>query len=182
VKKVKCRLCSGYYVLRSGKFSVFAGCSNFPKCRSTLKIHELIFEYIKTYGINIYAWDRICWKCGKTTKVYSYFLNYDLCELDDYFESIGFIGLGDIETLDKLLSLKYNTICKKFSKTENKSYFANTCEHCKALQGRYYVVEDPHEIMDELFTGDMEKYLIENIPYEKMKIPLEEIKSLFELR
>lgn len=179
MKEVKCRLCDGHYILRSGKYGDFAGCSNYPRCKSTLKFHELILEYIKTYGINIYAWDRICWKCGKTTKVYSYFLDYDLHALDDYFENIGFIGLGDIETLDKLLALKYPTICKKFSKTENRSYFANTCEHCKALQGRYYVVDDPHEIMDELFEDAMDKYFVENIPYEKAKVSLNEIAHLF---
>ena len=181
MKEVKCRLCNGHYVLRSGKFGDFMGCSNYPNCKSTLKLGDFVLEYIKTYGINIYAWNKLCWKCGKSTKVYSYFLNYDLAEaeIDEYFESLGFIGLGDIETIDKLLSLKYPTICKKFSKTINESYFANTCEHCKALQGRNYVVDDPHEIMHELFYNGMDKYFVENIPYEKAKVSLNEIKSLF---
>lgn len=179
MKKVKCKQCDGYYVLKSGKFGKFVGCSNFPDCKSTLKIYEWAFEYIKEFGINLYSWDRICWKCGKTTKVYSYFLNYDLEELDEYFSWLDPIGLGDIETLDKFLSTKYHTIRKMFSKTVSMSYFANTCEHCGALQGRFFIVEDPHEIMSDLFNHNMDRYFIENIPYEKVKIPLEEIKKFF---
>lgn len=179
MKEIKCKSCNGHYVVRSGKFGEFAGCSNYPKCKSTLKIRDLVLEYIKTYGINIYAWDKICWKCGKSTKVYSYYLNYDLGQIDVYFKQISSIGVGDISTLDKLLSLKYPTICVKFSKTENRSYWANTCQHCKTIQGRFYVVEDPHEIMDELFDNGMDKYFIENIPYEKAKVFLNELMSFF---
>lgn len=36
--EVKCRNCDGVYRLRSGKFGVFAGCSHFPNCRSTMKL------------------------------------------------------------------------------------------------------------------------------------------------
>ena len=36
--EVKCKRCDGVYRLRSGKFGVFAGCSNFPQCRSTMKL------------------------------------------------------------------------------------------------------------------------------------------------
>jgi ssDNA-binding Zn-finger/Zn-ribbon topoisomerase 1 len=180
MKQIKCRSCDGHYKIRGGKFGDFAGCSNYPQCKSTLKIHDFVFEYIKAYGINVYAWEKACWKCGKNTKVYSYYLNYDLAEADDYFEHLGNIGLGDIGSVDKYLSDKYSTINVRFSKTVNGSYMANTCEYCRALQGRNYVVEDPHEIMNDLmFDHDMDKYWVENIPCEKAGVTWNEIKSLF---
>jgi DNA polymerase-3 subunit epsilon len=37
---IKCKRCSGYYKLRSGKFGEFYGCSNYPRCRSTMKVEE----------------------------------------------------------------------------------------------------------------------------------------------
>lgn len=180
MKQIKCQSCDGHYIIRSGKFGDFAGCSSYPKCKSALKLHEFVFEFIRNYGVNIYAWDKVCWKCGKNTKVYSYYLNYDLSELDDYFENFGNVGLGDLAFIDKLLAAKYINIGTRFSKTVEESYIANTCEHCKALQGKNYIVDDPHEIMDELmFEHDMEKYLVENIPFQKMSISLNEIKALF---
>ncbi len=33
----KCPRCGGMLVKRSGKFGEFIGCSNFPKCRFTIK-------------------------------------------------------------------------------------------------------------------------------------------------
>ena len=178
--QIKCHLCDGHYKIRNGKFGNFAGCSNYPKCTSTIKIHDFVFEYIKTYGFNIYAWERVCWKCGKNTKVYSYYLNYDLSKVDDFFENLGNIGLGDLGSIDKYLLNKYANVNVQFSKTVNESYVANTCEYCKALQGRNYVVDDPHEIMNELmFERDMSKYWVENIPCEKTGITLNEIKVFF---
>ena len=38
--RVKCKQCDGYYVLRNGKFGAFGGCSNFPRCRSTIRLEE----------------------------------------------------------------------------------------------------------------------------------------------
>ena len=35
---VMCKNCDGVYRLRSGKFGIFAGCSNYPRCRSTMKL------------------------------------------------------------------------------------------------------------------------------------------------
>ena len=35
---VKCKKCQGHYLLRQGKYGLFAGCSNFPRCRSTMKL------------------------------------------------------------------------------------------------------------------------------------------------
>ena len=39
---VKCKKCQGHYLLRQGKYGLFAGCSNFPRCRSTMKLAEFL--------------------------------------------------------------------------------------------------------------------------------------------
>lgn len=57
------------------------------------------------------------------------------------------IGLGDILELDKYLEKQYPTIKPTYSSTRNQTKMSNLCEHCKALLGRNYVVDDPHEIM-----------------------------------
>ena len=45
------------------------------------------------------------------------------------------------------------------SNTTHSPYMANTCIHCGALQGRNYVVEDPHEIIEELWhSRGMDKF------------------------
>jgi len=40
LQKVNCPKCSGYLIERTGPFSRFYGCSNYPKCRFTRKISE----------------------------------------------------------------------------------------------------------------------------------------------
>ena len=39
MKFIKCKQCNdGKYVIRSSEYSNFAGCSNYPKCKSTITI------------------------------------------------------------------------------------------------------------------------------------------------
>lgn len=158
---VPCDLCGGEYVLRIGKYGAFAGCSNFPKCKSLLKLPDFVIKYIELHGIKIYRWYKKCYKCGKMIPVYSYYLNYDLEWYDDLiFTEFGEVGLGDIKYVDKILSAKIPTIQPCYSYTTDTKYMANTCENCGALQGRNYVVDDPDEILGELWHNrNMEKYL-----------------------
>jgi DNA polymerase-3 subunit epsilon len=39
---IQCKQCSGYYKLRKGKFGEFYGCSNYPRCRSTMRVEEYL--------------------------------------------------------------------------------------------------------------------------------------------
>ena len=182
--EVKCIQCNGYYKIRDGKFGLFAGCSNYPTCKSTMKLSDFTTRYFMENGINIYAWDKICWKCRMTTKVYSYYLNYELENLYGYFGTGKIIteniGLGDFQSIDKILAKKYPTIESRYSMTTHDSYVSNGCEHCRALQGKYYVVEDPHEIMGDLMQRDgMKKYLIDSIQIEDVEEFKKEIPILF---
>lgn len=131
---------------------------------------EEIKSLIRENGIAIYAWKRECYKCHKETTVYSYYIIHDLKKVlwgNFGLDQCPEIGLGYIPALDKLVAEHFPAaaIRQRYSNSEGESYFANGCSHCDCLQGRYYVVDDPHEIIDDLWDddGNMEKYLVETI-------------------
>lgn len=181
MKQVKCVSCDGHYILRDSKFGIFAGCSNYPQCKSTIKFYDLILRFIYTYGVGIYKWEKECYKCGKKTPVYSYYLSYELAEMDYYFQGgCAEVGIGDIAYFDQILESQYPTIRTQFSKTTNISYMANTCIYCNALQGKNYVVSDPHEIIGELWHNrDMEKYRIGTIRCHDTKLIENDIRRIY---
>ena len=85
---------------------MFAGCSNYPQCRSTISSTDFFIELIDKYGVNIYKWERKCFKCGKFTPVYSYFINYDYA----YGAATYMMGLGDINCIDSHLASMIDSI------------------------------------------------------------------------
>lgn len=163
-KRIGCVSCDGYYKIRDGRYGTFAGCSNYPRCKSSIPLFKYVANYVEKYGINIYRWERQCYKCGNVTHVYSYYLNYDLSDMDEVFNSWGNVGLGDFGYIDKILSEQISSIKLQYSRTTNSRYIANSCEHCSALQGRNYIVDDPHEIMQSLWHDHtMDQYLFKTI-------------------
>ena len=57
---------------------------------------------------------------------------------------------------------------------------ANICEYCGALQGRDYVVDDPHEIIDELWHDrGMGKFLFRQIEIKDTLSLAKDIKRLY---
>ena len=175
VMKVKCNNCDAHYVLRSGAYGDFFGCSNFPKCKSTVKISDIVVTFLVHTGLNIYKWDKQCYKCKLKTPVYSYYLAYEMCEVDECFSGMFGVGVGDIPILDKLVGSEVDSAKKQYSKTSNSSYISNACIHCNSIQGKFYVVEDPHEISNELRYRDMKKFLYKNISVtysEELRIQL----------
>lgn len=139
----------------------FILCRNFPKCTNYIKPSALACMQLNKVGLEVYSWERECYKCHKSTRVYTYFLDYQL--QDEYVHLGSHIGLGNIYTLDKLMMKRYGTI--KMCNTKRSDFLGkiatNTCEHCGAIQGYYYVVEDPHEADIEF---NHSKYLYEIIP------------------
>lgn len=181
IKQVECHHCDGNYVVRDGQYGIFAGCSEYPRCKSTLKVHELAHAFIMKYGLNLYGWKKPCWKCKQDITVYSYFLYYELEEIDNIFCGLHGIGLGDIPCVDHIISNKYKTITKRYSNTTQSRYMANTCEHCQALQGRNFIVDDPHEIIVDLWHDHtMERYLVENLKISSPNL-LAELKECLDL-
>ncbi len=180
-KEIECRNCGGHYVAREGKYGVFVGCSEFPRCKSTMSVPELAHAFIMKYGLNLYGWKKNCWKCKQDTIVYSYFLYYELEEIDHFFSIEHGIGLGDIPCVDIIISTKYPSVKMSYSKTTRSSYMANTCEHCQALQGKNHVVNDPHGIIIDLWHDHtMDKYLVENIQVTDANL-LAELKKCVDL-
>ncbi|WP_101773805.1 topoisomerase DNA-binding C4 zinc finger domain-containing protein [Peptostreptococcus faecalis] len=179
--RIPCDKCNGFYKIRDGKHGMFAGCSSYPNCKSTINLPELVLKYIEIYGLNIYRWEKVCYKCGKSTPVYSYYLSYDLEDLDEMFSMGGpTVGLGDLSYIDDLLSKEIPSIQVRYSKTTNSKYMANACEHCGALQGRNYVVDDPHEIIGELWHNhDMEKFLFKKFELADLTPLKTDIKRLY---
>lgn len=170
-KYIKCNRCKGHYVVRESKYGLFAGCSEYPRCESTLKIYELAHAYIMKYGLNLYGWKKVCQKCNKDTLVYSYFLYYEMEEIGDVFRFFHRVGLGDIPCIDEIISRKYPNVAMRYSNTTKSIYMSNSCIHCNALQGRYYVVDDPHEIINDLWhEHTMGKYLIETIKTDDARL------------
>lgn len=158
--KIKCNNCNGNYVLRIGKYGEFGGCSNYPNCKSTIKLYDLIFRFFIEEGIRIYKWKRECYKCNNETDVYSYFLFYQLEKLNESYSSLHGLGIGDVYFIDNYLKNTIATIKNCYSNFIKSTYIANICQHCGTLQGKNYVVDDPHEIMTELFhEKSMNKFL-----------------------
>jgi hypothetical protein len=102
---------------------------------------------------------RECWKCGKETLIYALAVrSEDLIDIvyreTNIEEAIGYdvVFLPISSNLPKEIKayLEKHTNCKeKYSQTIQDTYFANTCTHCKALQGDYFVYEE----FDSPFNG-----------------------------
>ncbi len=120
---------------------------------------KILYEFVRNNGLTLYSWKRECWKCKKQTNIISYFLDYEIEQQDESFDSCtGPIGIGYIPCIDNILARKYKNIELRYSHASECEYVCNVCEHCGAIQGRNYVVDDPHEILHDLMSGDMKKY------------------------
>ena len=176
---MKCEKCNqGNIIIKVGQYGMFGACDNFPNCRNTKKLNKYLYEVLKIDGINIYGWDHECWKCHKTTKVYTYFINKQLKPYMDNYLELDSLGLDSLPPVDEYLKSKYPTINNNYSKKQNKYCTSNNCSHCGALIGNYYIVNDPHDIFNDWLTGDLNKYLVENIPFNVFDIKEENLSGL----
>lgn len=130
-----------------------------------------------------------CWKCGKSTKVIGLGIGefvhiygeadepqYELVE--DYEESGEELHLAWVEKEDdipkKLLKyLKENYSVKtEYSKTIGGKCFANHCDCCGALQGNWFLFDEPDNPLSSCVGGNE---LIERMSKLKIKaIPIED--------
>lgn len=122
----------------------------------------------QTNDLVIYTFTKECWKCHQTTEILTYitymdnpyesavfpwdkprFLMYQdiMSHMED--SSIEYYGLnviGTVEEFDSKLMKKYpDKIKVMYSKTEDRKYPMNICEHCGAHQGRYFVYRTINE-------------------------------------
>ena len=91
--------------------------------------------------IKIYKWNKDCWKCHKETLHVSYCL---------VFQGVVLGCIGDIEKLDEILLKEYSFVKKVFSKTQGRKVIGNTCVHCGAYQGNYFIFDEfLHYVIEE---------------------------------
>lgn len=124
-------------------------------------------------SFTIYKLDKFCWKCKQKTSIYTYIVFDDgtnddvvypwdkerllrnqniFAHLED--PSIEYYGLkivGDDEDLDKDLMEKFPDKIKiNYSKTQNRSYPMNVCDHCKSIQGWNFVYRQVNELINDM--------------------------------
>jgi hypothetical protein len=117
----------------------------------------------------IYSFEQICYRCHKPTRILTYLLYekqlcsqtvenltfpWDKPRLNQeksgqqtlyhmFHEEIEFYPiavLGDNSRLDELLLHKYPQYIRiQYSKTQNRRYPMNICQHCQAKQGQYFI-------------------------------------------
>lgn len=173
---MKCQKCGhGNMIIRCGEYGLFAGCDSFPKCKNTMKLSKFLYEVMKKDGIYIYGWNIKCWKCHQDTRVYTYFINKQIKPYMEKGIELDNIGLDSIPSIDTYLKSNYKTINKNYSKTQNRYCTSNNCVHCNALIGNYFIVRDPHDIFNDWLGGDLNKYLIEKIPFARINIKEREL-------
>lgn len=123
---------------------------NYPKFQKWLPDDTYIIVCDFLYIIEGH---RKCHKCGKTTRVIAFGIEnfYEFAALNDvgtkfaYNEGVIRIVPHLFPFPDKLLdyvSQKYN-YHESYSRTLKASYLANNCEHCDALQGDWFLFEEP---------------------------------------
>jgi len=122
---------------------------------------EIIKEELSTISeITVLKWHQHCWKCGNETPVVSY--NFT----DGYYDR----KIGDVDKLDTILMEKYSFVKRKYSHTRGEEVIANTCIHCYALQGNFYVGQDLFEMRCE--EVDLDKLIDIMIPNELKPVDL----------
>lgn len=175
---MKCLKCNGNMIVKLGQYGLFAACDNFPRCRNTMKLKNYLYEVLKSDGVIIYGWKHECWKCHKSTMVYTYFINKQIKKYMEDYTELGNLGLGSIPSIDQYLVKNYKNINNNFSKTRNCYSASNNCSHCNALIGNHFIVDDPHDIFNDWIRSDLNKYIVEIIPFSKLNIPIKELENL----
>lgn len=164
---LNCKECNGKYILRDGKYGLFYGCSNYPKCHSTRSIADLTYSILLENGLAIYEFEIECWKCHKTIKIISYFPYFDFCSIDSNLikiDQLSIIRLSVLDGIDKILEDDYSHVKKVYSKKAGFSYVANTCQHCGALQGSTMTLQNVFEKLNEAFkTKSVKQFITKRI-------------------
>lgn len=131
---------------------------------------EIVEELRALKDIPIYKWNQNCWKCHKETSAVSY----------DLRAGYNF-HIGDILKLDEVLMRNYPFVKKVFSKTMGEETIANTCIHCGALQGNWYVRDVLIDIMspeDVALDKLIDKRLTNNLEFEDLHIDRKDLEPL----
>lgn len=176
----KCPKCGGTLLVKNGKYGEFLGCNNFPKCKFSKAIQEeLPMEELSvsiSKHVSIISGEQFCFKCRKKTRVSGLgllndntkFLTKPNLKILDYGFDIYIVPWSEVidQFDDKFKNYlrNYYGIERKFSKTIGESYYANTCKHCKVIQGNNFVYTDTGH------GSPFDYYSKENLVIEQIKI------------
>lgn len=103
---------------------------------------------------------RKCWKCKKDTRVISlrFYKSYDSIEVHN--NPLIVYNKKNLPTdILKIIQEKYPFYKSTYSYTVQDRYFANTCEYCSALQGDFYLYEEPDGAFFDIYQLEP-KYFI----------------------
>ncbi len=116
---------------------------------------------------------RDCWKCNHLTNVIAiganYFFENDYNEedemmwiLQDFFTLFQNIEIISDE-LQTALERSYPLFKLDYSKTANGKYWCNHCEHCNAIQGDFYLFDEPGIAFSPMNEQEGSKIKLKNI-------------------
>jgi len=118
-----------------------------------------------------------CWKCFEPTTVVAlasnhfYIFDYPDDEdvkswiKQDYFSFFNMPGYIEDEVA-QLIQSKYPFYKLGFSKTVNGKYWANHCERCNALQGDFFMHEEPGGEFYPVEIEECKKIILKEVPYK----------------
>lgn len=151
--------------------------------------YQRIYDHLLKRGIQIYKVPKICWRCGKSMDVITYFLGKQL-EAELGPEAVphrwqivnsglfDVTGLGSIDKLDRYLAGLYPTIRSEYSRQMDRTYFMNCCFDCGAHQGMNYVVYRPDELMG-LSGTQLEKFAVQRVGLRDVPLNEADIRRLY---
>ncbi len=90
--------------------------------------NEIVEEIHSLKEMEIYKWERCCWKCEKKTPRVSYYIEVNF----NYH-------IGDIQKIDEILMKKYHFINKKFSYTQGEKVIASVKSTLCYIDRFYYI-------------------------------------------
>lgn len=113
--------------------------SNIRKCSVCGEYEHNVSRFPKNAEVSVLKWDLKCYNCGKDTPV---IWTKDIETNGHRFS----IEPYSFEDLKRTLSQKYPFFKMVSKKTQEVKEFGNTCIHCDAYQGDWYIKEDLMEI------------------------------------
>jgi len=141
--------------------------------KDNIEVLDEAGEASKESCFTVYKLMKQCYKCRKDTSVFTYIVFDDGTDQDVIFPwdknrllknqnifahlqdpSIEYYGLkvvGEDERLDNILMKKFpDKIKSRYSKTQDRSYPMNLCDHCGAIQGWNFMFRQVNELIREM--------------------------------
>ncbi|MDI6708794.1 MAG: hypothetical protein QME47_06915 [Candidatus Thermoplasmatota archaeon] len=106
---------------------------------SDVDVEDFLAQEGVTKSIYALTARRKCWKCGQKTTVIGFFFMTG----NTVYDVFNITKCPD--ELVKMIKEKFPFWKKSYSKTAKESYYANHCENCGALQGDYFLHNEPGE-------------------------------------